>query len=375
MVNQERLVAEFLELVKIDSPSKKEGTIAAALIGKLKDLGMDVLIDEESARLADCETGNIYGYLKGSKKSAPALLFSAHMDTVMPGEHINPTIKDGVIFSDGSTILGSDDKSGIAAILEAIRYIQENEYSHGDIEVLFTVAEEIGLLGSKHLNYDLLKAKIGFVLDSGGHPGTIVHQGPAQDQIIAIIHGKAAHAGFKPEEGISAIQAAARAIDRMKLLRIDNETTANIGIISGGTATNIVCDYVEIKGEARSLTDEKLNKQTRHMVECLENACSEIGAKLEVNVNRAYTAFNVPKDDDLIKLASMAAQNLQLEVHIEPTGGGSDVNNFNNHGIKTINLGTGMSKVHTKEEFIEIADLLAMAKFIASIILTAADQN
>lgn len=372
MINQERLVNEFLELVRIDSPSKKEGTVAAVLIRKLKELGMEVIIDEESAKLAGCETGNLYGYLKGDKKGIPALLFSAHMDTVMPGEQINPSIKDGVISSDGTTILGSDDKSGITAILEAIRHIQEDGYPHGAIEVLFTIGEEIGLLGSKNLNYKLLKAKTGFVLDSGGQPGTIINQGPAQDQITAIIHGRAAHAGFNPEEGISAIQAAAKAIDRMKLLRIDEETTANIGVISGGTATNIVSDYVEIKGEARSLSAEKLNKQSSHMADCLKDACIETGARLELSITRAYTAFHVPEDDDVIELAKSAAKEAQLQVVIESTGGGSDVNIFNTRGIKTINLGTGMSKVHTKEEYIKTDDLVDMTKFVAAIILTAA---
>lgn len=372
MINQERLVNEFLELIRIDSPSRKEGAVAAVLIRKLHELGLEVQVDEQSAKQAGCETGNLHGYLKGEKKDIPALLFSAHMDTVMPGEKINPNIEDGVISSDGSTILGSDDKSGIAAILEAIRHIQEDKHPHGDIEVLFTIGEEIGLLGSKHLDYGLLKAEIGFVLDSGGQPGTIINQGPAQDQITAVIHGKAAHAGFNPQDGISAIQAAAKAIDRMKLLRIDEETTANIGIISGGTATNIVTDYVEIKGEARSLSEGKLDSQSRHMADCLEKACAEIGARLELSIDREYTAFHVPEDAKVIKLARKAANDLQLPAALVSTGGGSDVNIFNTRGISTVNLGTGMSKVHTKEEFIKVDDLVTMAKFVAAIILTAA---
>jgi tripeptide aminopeptidase len=232
MVNRERVVEEFLELVQISSHSGKEGTIARVLTKKLEALGLEVYTDDAGKRTGG-ETGNIIAKLKGTTGGA-AILFCCHMDTVTPGKGVKPVIKDGIIYSDGTTILGGDNKGGIAAVLEGIRSLKEGNTPHGDVEVVFSIWEEGGLLGAKNLDYGKLKAKYGFVLDSGGSPGEIITVGPSQDQIKAKIHGRSAHAGVAPEEGISAIMIAARAIDNMKLLRIDEETTANIGVIRGG---------------------------------------------------------------------------------------------------------------------------------------------
>jgi tripeptide aminopeptidase len=368
MINEERLVHEFIELVKIDSLSRKEAGLARVLKQKLEVLGLEVINDEKSAGTAGTDGGNLLGILKGNVKGVPTILFAAHMDTVMPGEGICPFVEGSVIKSNGTTILGADDKSGIAAVLEALRHLIEEELPHGDIEVLFTIGEEVGLLGSRYLDYSLLKAKIGFVLDSGGPPGTIINQGPAQVRIKAVITGKTAHAGVNPEDGISAIQVAAKAIDRMKLLRIDEETTANIGVISGGNVTNIVCDSVTIEGEARSLSDDKLERQTGHMLDCLEQACAEFGAKLTVTPERLYPAFLVDSTDSLIELARRAASRAGLKAKVIASGGGSDTNFFNARGIKTLNLGTGMNKVHTNEENIDIKDLTGTARYVAALI-------
>lgn len=368
MINTERLIKEFITMVKIASPSKKEGKFAAYLAKQLKDLGLEVIIDSKAGSAAGSDTGNIIGRLSGNSKNSTPLLFAAHMDTVSPSEGIEPVIKNEIIYSNGNTVLGSDDKSGIAAVVEVLRHIKEEEVVHGDIEVVFTVAEEIGLLGSKFLDYSLLKSKIGFILDSGGEPGKIIKQAPAEDSIAAIIKGKAAHAGVNPEEGISAIQVVARAIDNMKLLRIDEETTANIGVITGGIATNIVCDKVSLEGEARSLNDDKLTRQTQHMVDCLKRACSQWGAQLELNVTRSYSAYTLSEDEQIIKIAKRAGSKLNLPVKVISSGGGSDTNYFNSQGIKAVNLGTGMSKVHTTEEFIKIEDLVNTAHYIFAII-------
>ena len=374
MIKTERLMHEFIELVKIDSLSRKEGALAAVLEKKLVELGLEVIRDEKSAEAAGADGGNVLGRWKRNinatsiGKIVPALLLVAHMDTVTPGEGISPVIEGGIIKSSGTTILGADDKSGIAAILEALRHINEEKLPHGDVEVLFTIGEEVGLLGSRYLDYSLLKAKAGFVLDSGGSPGTIINQGPAQVKIKAVITGKTAHTGVNPEDGISAIQVAARAIDRMKLLRIDEETTANIGVISGGNVTNIVCDRVAIEGEARSLADDKLDQQTRHMLECLEHTCREFGAKADIETEQLYPAFLVDMADPLIEIASKAARAAGLEPKVMASGGGSDTNYFNARGIKTLNLGTGMNKVHTTEEEIKVEDLHGTARFIVAII-------
>lgn len=371
MINQERLVSSFMEMVKIASPSGKEQDFANYLRDKLSAIGLEVVTDKQAAAAAGVGTGNLIARLPGNKPGAPGLLFAAHMDTVSPGEGIEPILKDGTICSRGETILGADDKSGIAALLEAMQDLLEEKVPHGELEMLFTFGEEVGLLGSRYLTQGLIHAKQGFVLDSGGEPGTVINQGPAQDNFTAVIYGKAAHAGVNPEDGISAIQVAARAIDRMKLLRIDPETTANIGLIAGGTATNIVCDKVELKGEARSLAMEKLEKQSAHMKSVLEDTCAEFNARLELKIKREYPSFKVEPDEPVIRLAKAAAAKTGLEAKVISSGGGSDVNCFNARGLQTVNLSTGMTKVHTTQEYIKPEDLVKTAAFVAAIIAEA----
>jgi tripeptide aminopeptidase len=290
------------------------------------------------------------------------------MDTVSPGKGIKPVIKDGVIYSDGTTVLGGDDKAGIAAILEAIETVIEKGIPHGDIEVVFSIYEEGGLYGAKNLDYTKLKAKKGFVLDSGGNPGEIIIQGPAQNKIYAKFIGKEAHAGVAPENGISAIQMAAEAISNMKLLRIDEETTANIGVISGGEATNIVTKEVKIQGEARSLSDEKLQKQTEHMVKCCEEAAQKFGGRVEVEVDHSYGAFKVEEDAEIVQKVKEACRNIGLEPYTTSSGGGSDTNILNANGIVAVNLGIGERKPHTVEEHIHIKDLENAARLVLEII-------
>jgi len=366
MVNQQRLVEEFIELVKIDSHSGQEGKIAAVLKTKLEDLGLEVIIDDAGKKVGG-ETGNLIGRLKGEKEGT-TILFSCHMDTVKPGEGVKPIIKDEVIYSDGTTILGGDNKAGIAAVLEGIRMIKESDTPHSDVEVAFSIWEEGGLLGAKNLDYGKIQAKHAFVLDSGGSPGEIITKGPAQDRVDAKIIGKPAHAGVVPEEGISAIMIAARAIDQMNLLRIDEETTANIGVIKGGDATNIVTPLVEIKGEARSLSEEKLDRQTAHMVETFKKAAADFGGTVEMDVERMYPPFNIGDEEEIVVKVKEALQNMGVEGYTTSTGGGSDTNIFNGNGIKAINLGIGEKKAHTLEEHIHIKDLVSAAKMVSEII-------
>ncbi|SHJ78199.1 peptidase T-like protein [Anaerobranca californiensis DSM 14826] len=368
MVNEKRLVSEFMELVSIDSITKKEGDVAKVITKKLEALGAEVYIDKAGEKVGS-NTGNIIAKIKGNLDK-PAILFSAHMDTVVPGEGVRPIIKDGIIYSETETILGADDKGGIAAILEGIRVVKENGIPHGDIEVVFTIAEEGGLFGAKNLEHEKLTAKMGYVLDSDGKPGTIVVKGPAQDKIDVIIKGKAAHAGVSPEEGVSAIIIASKAIAEMKLLRIDEDTTANIGVISGGTATNIVTDKVEIKGEARSTVEEKLNLQTKHMVESFERAARELGGEAIITTERVYSAFNLTENDPVVQNAIKAAENLGFNVVLKATGGGSDTNILNTYGIPTVNLGIGMVKPHTTNEQISVEDLVNSAKYVTELIKT-----
>lgn len=367
MINEERVLKHFLELVQIDSESGQEEEFAGVLVKELQDLGLQVWTDNAGEKVG--ATGNnVYGYLPGDLDIEP-LLFSSHMDTVVPGNGIKPVIKDNVIYSSGDTILASDDKSGVVAILEALRVIKEKKCSHGPIEVVFTISEEVGLKGSKNLEYNKLKSKKAYVLDSSGDVGKIIRQAPAQNKLIFKVIGKSAHAGVAPEEGISAIQVAAEAVSKMKLLRIDEETTANIGSFKGGVATNIVCPEVEIVAETRSLDNEKVEAQTNHMIRCFQDAAKKFGAKVEYEVDKMYQGYTIPDDDMLVALVKKACDNLEIKANPTSSGGGSDANIYNGNGIQAVNLGTGMSKVHTVEEYITLENLFNCAKLTLDLML------
>lgn len=359
-INNERLVDHFIELVKIDSESGNEKRIAETLAEQLGMLGFSV---HSLPVPADISNGfNIYARMEGTLDDSVVL--SCHMDTVTPGVGIEPVIEDGIIRSKGNTILGGDDKSGIAAIMEAVRTIKEENLAHKTIELAFTVFEEGGLKGSSHYDMSYIKSNKGIVLDTGGVIGTIITSAPGQQKITCNIKGRAAHAGLTPEAGISAAQVAAEAITKMKLLRIDDETTANIGFVNGGMATNIVMPELTVVAEARSLRIEKLNAQVEHMIQIFEAAAETFGAEVEIESVRAYDAFVIedthPHVEDL--KATFAA--LGHEPVTKSTGGGSDANNFNAKGLTTLNISTGMSKVHTTDEFIAIDDLVKVSEVL-----------
>ncbi len=356
MINRDRLVSTFLELVRIDSPSGQEEEIARHLTAELRSLGLTVERDT---------TGNIIARL--AEEGQPILL-NAHVDTVQPGRGVKPVIEDGVIKSDGSTILGADDKSGVAVILEVLRVLVEQDLAHPPLEVALTVSEEKGLKGAKGLDLTRLRAQEGIVLDSGGEIGTIVISAPSQDKIRAVVHGKAAHAGVAPEKGINAILVAAEAIAAMPLGRIDEETTANLGRIQGGTATNIVPDQAEIEGEARSRDERKLEAQVQAMTEALKKAANRHGARVEIDVQRSYSTFKLSEEDGIVRRAVAAARTQGLTPALVPSGGGSDANIFNAAGITTINISAGMEKVHTKEEQVAVADMVKCAEFLLAIL-------
>lgn len=366
MINEDRLIESFLSLVQIDSPSSKEGNLAKYLANKLKELGLEVNIDDAGDKVGG-ETGNVIGRLKGTAEGTP-IIFASHMDNVMPCTGIKPVIKDGTIYSDGNTILGSDDKAGIAAILEGIQVIQENNIPHPDIEVVFTIWEEGGLFGAKNLNFNLLKGKYCIVLDSSGSPGRIVTSAPAQNKLDVKVIGKSAHAGVAPEDGISAIMIAAKAINNMDLLRIDEVTTSNIGIIQGGKATNIVPDEVIIKAEVRSVDMEKLNAQTKHIMDTFNTAALDLGGEVEIKLLEMYPSFYIEDDHELVNTIKKAFANIGIEGYTARSGGGSDANIFNNKGIPATNLSVGYRKPHTIEENIDISDIIDITKLVVQLI-------
>lgn len=371
VINSERVLADFFELVRINSPTRGEREVADFLKKQLINLNMEITEDEAGMAI-DGNCGNLLAYMKGNVIGAPILLLSAHMDCVEPCSNVEPVLKDGIITSAEQTVLGADDKSGIVAIMEALRTIKEQDISHGDIQVIFTVAEEGGLNGSRNLDRSLIKADLGYVLDSGGKPGEIILRAPGQDRINVTIHGKAAHAGAAPETGISAIMVAAKALHTMRTGRIDEETTANIGTIQGGRATNIVADLVEITCESRSRELAKLEKQTAHMCEMFKLAARESGAQAEIDVQRAYEPYALAEDSKVVVFAAQAARGVGLVAKFRESGGGSDAHCYNRYGVPCAVLGTGMQKVHTNDEYLEEEDLYGSAELVLEIIQVVA---
>lgn len=362
MINKERMLNTFIEYVKIDSETKNEKAIGEKIIKDLQELGLEVYTDEAGKKL-NSNGNNIYCYIPGNINSEP-MLFSAHMDTVTPGVGIEPFIDGEYIKSKGDTILGGDDKAGVVAILEAIRTIKENNIPHRPLDIVFSICEEGGVNGVKEVEFQRLKSKIGVILDSGGSPSHIITEAPGQTRIFANVIGKTAHAGARPEAGISAIIAAAEAVTNMKLLRVDSETTANIGTFKAEGPTNIVSPLVEIIAEARSRSIDKLNQQTDDMIDCLKKACDKYGAKLEYKIVNCYYSYVINPEDEHLKIISEVCESLGLKVEKIPSGGGSDANIYNLNGIKAVNIGAGMELAHTTDERLNIEDFQNAAKVV-----------
>lgn len=371
MINKERILSEFFELVKINCPSRNEREVADVLKNRLTKLGFSVKEDDIGEKIGG-NCGNVFAYLKGSVSGAPTVMLNAHMDCVQPCAGIEPVLKDGVITSAKDTILAADNKAGVAAIMEAVRVITELKVPHGDIQVIFTVAEDGGLDGARNLDKANLQADFGYSFDASGSPGEIITMAPGQNSILVTMYGKSAHAGVAPEEGINAITVAGKALAELKQGRIDFETTANVGIIGGGVATNIVPDKVELKCEARSRNMEKLEAQCRHMKETFEQAAAAHGARAEVTVTKAYGPYVLGDNDPVVDLFVKAAGSIGIKANLAVTGGGSDANFFNAYGLPTAVLGIGMSKVHTTDEFIKEEDLYQSAELALAIIKSAA---
>ncbi len=279
----------------------------------------------------------------------------------------------------GDTVLGADDKAGIAELLEALEVIREQKIPHGPIEIVVTIAEEIGLVGAKHFDYSMVTARRGYALDTEGVDWMVL-QAPGANHLKIDIEGLASHAGMAPELGVSAIQTAALAISQMRLGRIDHETTANIGQIEGGVARNIVPQHLSIIGEARSHDAQKLQEQTDHMHACFEEAADQMARKINgelvrpqirTEISSDFSSMSVSEDAPVVKLARMAAESVGHDLKIRLGGGGSDANIFNGHGIEMIILATGMTRVHTHDESVAVADMVHVTELLVEIIRQA----
>jgi len=371
-IGAERLAETFEALVQIDSISKEEGRLCRELRRRLEALGLQTLVDEAGAKVGG-DSGNLIARWPGNAPAEP-LLLSAHMDTVEPGRGVRVRFEDGVFTSAGDTILGADDKSALAIILEVLQCLRENDLPCGPLEVVFTICEEIGLLGAKHLAYEHLSARVGYVLDTR-NPEAIITRAPSANRFTFRIHGKAAHAGAAPEKGINAIALAAKAIAQLPMGRIDHETTCNLGLIEGGVATNIVPDLVVVHGEARSHDEAKLQQVTEAMVAAFKNAVDGKQSPadgcpwVEVTVDEDFKRLQIPQDHYVVQLAARSAQALGQSMYSAGSGGGSDASVFGGHGIVTGVLGTGMENVHTVNESVRLDDMVRSARLLLRIIL------
>jgi len=347
----------FLDLVAFDSPSFEEQKISLLLEHALLEAGLSTDYDE---------AGNLYGYLMGE---GPTILLNAHMDTVELARGAKAVIENGVIKTDGTTALGADDKAAVAAILTALRTIKEKQLAHPNLVILFTTAEEQGLLGAKRLEIDKLSAvQYGFTFDASQSVGLAVTAAPSYDKIEAVFHGKGAHAGFKPESGISAIQMASDAISAMPLLRIDSETTANVGSFIAPGAKNIVCDKAQLVFEARSLDNEKLKKQTDKMKQALQDAAQRHGGRVEIQHEHLYEVYHHHHDSPVLATFRRACTKLGLPYREEPTLGGSDANILNELGIPTLVCSIGYEEAHTTSEYIPIEELERLLSLVLELV-------
>ena len=371
MIEKERMTEYVLDLIRIDSLSRKEREVALKLKHDMEDLDAECFFDDAGNKV-NGNTGNLIVKIKGNTPNIEPFFLSAHMDTVGPGEGIKPRIDNGFIRSDGTTVLGSDDKSGIAVIVEVLRTLRERDIPHGDVEVAFTICEEIGLLGAKHIDISKFNSRYGIVLDSSS-PSRLVLRCPSAERLEFHVHGLEAHAGLCPENGINAIKIASESISKMKLGRIDHETTANIGVIKGGFATNIVPNFVKIVGEVRSHNEDKLVAQKNHMMECIRNAVSNYevvldgqnrAASVDEVFERSYDKMDVPEDSRIVKIIDRAVKDLGHKINYHTSGGGCDANFFNQMGIECANLGTGMYELHTVNEYLVLEEFYRAAEIL-----------
>ncbi|MBN2436792.1 MAG: M20/M25/M40 family metallo-hydrolase [Spirochaetes bacterium] len=361
-VNEKRLYKIFKDLASISSPSMKEEKVIDYLEEFSQKHGL-------SFTAYPCgKSRNVMMKLKATDVSKKSVLFSAHTDTVTPCENIKVIENETRFTSDGTTVLGGDDKAGIAAVLEAVLYISENKIPHGDLELLFTCAEEIGLVGMKAMNLKNIKSKLCYVLDSGGPIGTAAIQAPYHLFVGTEIKGKAAHAGMEPENGISAITALAGIISKLPSGRIDAETTTNIGTVSGGKATNIVAADASFALEIRSLSQKKMKALESKIIQTIKNEALKHRVKVKIERNLEYSGFCVKMDSPVIEHFEKACASIKIKPRYEASGGGSDTNVLQSAGLEAVNLSAGMSKVHTTSEYIKKSDLVKLSRLVTALI-------
>ena len=365
----------FTELAAIPSPPGEEREVADRVRSYLEELGLEVSEDDAGSRI-DSNAGNLLCRLPATAHNGGEPIFlCAHLDTVPPSGPLEPVVEDGVVRNAGGTILGADNKAAVAAMLEAARRIVKEERPHAGLEFLFTPKEEVGLQGAKAFDASRLEAETGFVYDQGAPIGDVVLGAPYASQIEVVIRGRAAHAGMAPEEGRSAIAAAARAIADLRLGRLDAETTASVGLINGGTAKNIVPDRCSFSIDARAHDESKLSDLVREMLETITFAAALEQCEAETTVEESYRGYRFARGDLPVTLACAALERAGIQPRLGLTGGGADANVFNERGKACVNLANGMMEIHTPDEHIAVADLERMVDVTLALVDVAAEAR
>ena len=366
-------LACFLELAALPSPPGEERAVADRVLDHLGALGLEA--DEDDAGVTvGSSIGNIYARLDASDGPGEPLFFCAHLDTVLPEGPIEPEVgEDEVVRNAAGTILGADDKSAVAAMLEAAARLVEDGRPHAGVELLFTPKEEVGLLGAAAFDQTRLAARVGYVYDHAGPIGEIILGAPFQQKLDVRFHGRAAHAGMYPEEGRSAIAAAARAIADLRLGRLDDVTTASVGRIQGGTARNVIPEWCTFAAEARSHDERKLADLVREMVDAVTFAASLEECEVEAQVSGLSRGYRFRRDDLPVQIAAAALERVGREPSYILSGGGADANVFNERGLQCLNLANGMTDIHTPDERIAVADLHEMVEVTLALVDAAGD--
>jgi tripeptide aminopeptidase len=367
------VLALFVELAALPSPPGEERAVADRVLDYLAALGLEPDEDDAGATVGST-MGNIFCRLEPNAAPGEPVFFCAHLDTVPPEAAIEPVVgEDEIVRNGAGTILGADDKSAVAAMLEAAARLVEDGRPHSGVELLFTPKEEVGLLGAAAFDESRLTAKVGYVYDHAGPIGEIVLGAPHQQKVDVRFHGRAAHAGMYPEEGRSAVAAAARAIGDFRLGRLDDETSANVGRISGGTARNVVPEWCEFAAEARSHDERKLADVIREMVDTVTFAASLEECEVETQVSGLSRGYRLRPHDVGVRLAASALSRVAREPAYILSGGGADANVFNERGLQCVNLANGMTDIHTPDERIAVADLQEMVEVTLALVDAASD--
>src|SRR3954471_18624617 len=363
----------FTELAALPSPPGEERAVADVVARYLRDLGLDVDEDDAGAKVGST-IGNLYCRLGGNDNGDGIPVFlCAHLDTVPPTGPINPVVEDGVVRNSGGTILGADNKSAVAVMLEATRRVLAENRPHAGLELLFTPKEEVGLLGAGAFEHDRLLARVGYVYDQAAPIGEVILGAPYAHSMEVRFHGRAAHSGMYPEEGRSAIAAAARASADLRLGRIDEETTANVGTIQGGTAGNIIPERCSFLAEARSHDERKLADVVQEMLDAIAFAAGLEDCEVETEVHKSYRGYRFKRDDEVVRLADAALGRAGYTPSYGLSGGAADANVFNERGLQCLNLANGMQDIHTADERIAVADLEGMVEVTLALLDVARD--